>query len=326
MPLLGSSGRALALLAAASIVAAGAARAQAIDYPTRRITIVVAFAPGGSVDASARIFAEKLNERWGQPVVVENRLGAAGNIAAAVVSHAAPDGYTLLMTASGVVINQSLYEAPGYSIKDLRPIALPAVNGSLLAVHPDNPSRTLQDFIAAHRTQSFVYGTSGVGSAAHITAAYLFQDLAKVQAILTPFQGGAPALTALMGNHIDLVSTAVPDAAALVQQGKLRALAVSGAERAEALPDVPTFIEAGFPGFAVQGWTGLFAPARTDARIAAMLNAAINDILAMPDVKARLDAQGFTPNREPLDATVHRLDADLEKWRVMVGALGMKIR
>jgi tripartite-type tricarboxylate transporter receptor subunit TctC len=323
---LGSRCRAAALLVLASVAMTDAARAQAIDYPTRRITIVVAFAAGGSVDASARIFAEKLNERWGQPVVVENRLGAAGNIAAAQVSHAAPDGYTLLMTASGVVINQSLYEAPGYSINDLQAIALPAVNGSLLAVNSDNLSRTLQEFIVAHRTQSFTYGTSGVGSAAHITAAYLFQDLAKVPGILTPFQGGAPALTALMGNHIDLVSTAVPDAAALIQQGKLRALAVSGAERAQALPDVPTFIESGFPGFAVQGWTGLFAPARTDPRIAEMLNAAINDILAMPDVKARLDASGFTANREPLAETRRRLDADLEKWRVMVGALGMKIK
>src|SRR5262249_2599868 len=143
---------------------------------------------------------------------------------------------------------------------------------------------------------------------------------------LSPFQGGAPALTALLGNHIDMVSTAVPDAAALVQQGKLRALAVSGETRAEALPDVPTFSESGFPGFAVSGWGGLFMPAKTDARIAEKLNQAVNDILAMPDVKERMDAIGFSPNRESLADTTRRLDADLERWRIMVQALGMKVR
>ena len=302
------------------------AYAQPADYPTQRITMVVAFAAGGSTDAAARIIGEKLHERWGQPVVVENRLGAAGNIGAALVARAAPDGYTLLLTASGVVINQALYESPGYSIKDLQPIALPAINSSLLAVNPDNPAHTLREFLDAHREKSFVYGTSGVGSGAHITAAYLFQNLAKVEAILTPFQGGAPALTALLGNHIDLVSTAVPDAAALVQEGKLRALAVSGEARSEVLPDVPTFGEAGFPGFAVYGWGGLFVPAKTDGRIAEKLNQAVNDILAMPDVKQRLDAVGFTPNRESLADTDKRLATDLDKWRVMVQALGMKIK
>jgi tripartite-type tricarboxylate transporter receptor subunit TctC len=301
-------------------------RAQTPDYPTQRITIVVAFAPGGSVDAAARIIAEKLHERWNEPVVVENRLGAAGNIAAAAVSHAAPDGYTLLMTASGVAINQALYENPGYSIKDLQPIVLPAVNSSLLAVNADNPAHGLKEFFDQHREKGFVYGTSGVGSGAHITAAYLFQELAKVQTVLTPFQGGAPALTAVMGNHIDLASVAVPDAAALIQQGKLRALAVSGAERSEALPDVPTFSESGFPGFVTYGWTALLLPAKADTRIAEKLNAAINDILAQPDVKTRLDAVGFTVNRESLADTTKRLDADLDKWRMMVAALGMKIK
>jgi tripartite-type tricarboxylate transporter receptor subunit TctC len=316
--------RSLAAAALIAVVGAGAARSQ--DYPTQRITIVVAFAPGGSVDAAGRIIADKLHERWGQPVVVENRLGAAGNIAAAAVARAAPDGYTLLLTASGIAINQTAYENPGYSIKDFRPIAFPAVNSSLLAINPDNPARTLKEFLDAYRTKSFVYGTSGVGSGAHITAAYLFKELAKVDAILTPYQGGAPAITALLGNHIDLISVAVPDAAAQVQQGKLRALAVSGAARSEALPDVPTFGEAGFPGFAAYGWTALLVPAKTSPQIAEKHNAAVNDILAMPDVRQRLDAVGFTPNRQSLAETAERLNVDLEKWKVMVEAIGLKIK
>ena len=311
-------------LAGAFALGSGAAHAQA--YPSQRITVVVAFAPGGSVDATGRIIAEKLSERWGQPVVVENRLGAAGNIAASAIARAAPDGYTLLVTASGIAINQTLYEKPGYSIKDLRPIAFPAVNSCYWRCTPTIPHARSRRFSDAHRSKSFTFGTAGVGSGAHITAAYLFKELAKVEAILTPFQGGAPAGTALLGKHIDLISVAVPDVAALVQAGQLRALGVSGAERLEALPDVPTYSEAGFPGFVVYGWTGIFVPARTDDRIAEALNVAVNEILAMPDVQRKLAAVGFSPNRQSLADTTTRLGVDLGKWREMVEALGLKIK
>ncbi|HZO46544.1 MAG TPA: tripartite tricarboxylate transporter substrate-binding protein [Xanthobacteraceae bacterium] len=306
--------------------AAAANTARAQDYPARRITIVCAFAAGGSVDAAARIIAEKLRERWGIPVVVENRLGAAGNIAAAAVARATPDGGTLLLTASGVAINQSLYVNPGYSIKELRPLSLPAVNSSVMAIHPDNSARTLQQFFDAHRAKGFVYGASGVGSGAQITAAYMFKDLAKVDAVLTPYQGGAPAATALMGKHIDLISVALPDIATLVQTGKLRALGVSGAERSEALPDVPTYSEAGFPGYVVYGWTAAMAPAGISDELAGRLNAAINDILAMPDVKQKLEAVGFAPNRQSLPDTEKRLAADVASWAKMVSALGLQIK
>jgi tripartite-type tricarboxylate transporter receptor subunit TctC len=263
---------------------------------------------------------------WSIPVVVENRLGAAGNIAAATVARAAPDGGTLLLTASGVAINQSLYANPGYSIKELRPLAFPAVNSSIMAINPDNPARTLQQFFDAHRTKGFVYGASGVGSGAQITAAYMFKELAKVDAVLTPYQGGAPAATALMGKHIDLISVAVPDIATLVQTGKLRALGVSGAERSEALPAVPTYSEAGFPGYVVYGWSAVMVPAGVSDDLAQRLNAAINDILAMPDVKQKLETVGFAPNRQSLADTEKRLVADLASWGKMVSALGLRIK
>jgi tripartite-type tricarboxylate transporter receptor subunit TctC len=303
-----------------------ASMAGAQDYPARRITIVCAFAAGGSVDAAARIIAEKLRERWGIPVIVENRLGAAGNIAASAVARAAPDGGTLLLTASGVAINQSLYANPGYSIKELRPLSFPAVNSSVIAINPDSPARTLQQFFDAHRAKGFVYGASGVGSGAQITAAYMFKELAKVDAVLTPYQGGAPAATALMGKHIDLISVAVPDIATLVQTGKLRALGVSGAERSEALPDVPTYSEAGFPGYVVYGWTAVMAPAAVSDDLAERLNAAINDILAMVDVKQKLEAVGFVPNRQSLPDTEKRLVVDVASWAKMVRALGLQIK
>src|SRR5712691_3035744 len=152
------------------LASAAAAQSQPLDYPSQRITIVVGFAAGGSVDAIARVIAEKLQERWGRPVIVENRTGASGNLAAAAVARAYPDGYTLLFTATGVAINQTLYESPGYAIKDLLPISFAAVNATVLAVNPKNPARTLQEFFAAQAGKSFVFGTSGIGSGAHITA------------------------------------------------------------------------------------------------------------------------------------------------------------
>ncbi len=302
------------------------ARAQPADYPAQRVTIVVGFAAGGPVDTIARLIADKLQQRWGQPVVVENRAGAGGNLAAAAVARANPDGTTLLFTATGVAINQSLYEHPGYSIKDLTPLSFAAINSLLFAVHPGNPARTLKDFVDAHKTKSFTFGTAGVGSGAHITAEYVFRILAKAEAIHTPYQGAAPATGALIGNHIDMICVAVPDAAQQVLQGNLRGLAVSGSARADALLTVPTLGEAGFPGFVSQGWIALFAPAKINPQIAEKINAAVNDVLRMPDAQARLATVGFTPNVQPLTETAQRLDAELVNWSRMVEAIGLKIK
>jgi tripartite-type tricarboxylate transporter receptor subunit TctC len=317
-------GLAWVALLVACVVAASAARAQ--DYPTQRVTILVGFAAGGPVDVIARLLADGLQKRWNQPVVVENRPGAGGNLAAAAVIKATPDGYTLLFTATGVAINQSLYENPGYAIRDLMPLSFTAINNLMVVVHPANPARTLKAFVDAHRDKGFVYGTAGVGSGAHITAEYLFTKLTKVEAIHTPYQGAAPATGALLGQHIDLISVAVPDSAQQVLQGNLRALAVSGASRSEVLPDVPTFGEAGFPGFTAQGWIALFAPAKINPQIAEKLNAAVNDILQTPEAKERLAAVGFIANRQSLPDTAQRLSSELDNWGRMVQAIGLKIK
>jgi tripartite-type tricarboxylate transporter receptor subunit TctC len=242
------------------------------------------------------------------------------------VAKANPDGYTLLFTATGVVINQSLYENPGYSIRDLAPVSIAASNSLLFAVNAANPARTFRAFVDAHKTKNFTFGTAGVGSGAHITAEYVFRVLTKVEAIHTPYQGSGQAVSALLGNHIDLVTVPFPDAVKHVQQGNLRALVISGAKRSPALPDVPTFEEAGLQRFSSSGWIAMLAPAKTNPTITAALNAAVNDILDQPDVKQRLEALGFMPNRQSLPETEKQLTAESEIWSRMVAAIGLKIR
>jgi len=307
------------------VVLAATQSAAAEDFPARRVTLVVAFAPGGSVDLVARVLADRLAQRWGVPVTVENRTGAGGNIAAAFVAKAAPDGYTILFTATGVAINQSLSDHPGYAIADLTPILFPSISSTTIAVNPDNPARTLTDFIAAHRAKGFTYGTAGVGSAAHLTAAYLFKTIAKVEAIHTPYQGSTQAGTALMGNFIDAISVATSDATPLVQQGRLHGLAISSEARSERMPAVPTLREQGFD-LATHGWVIVMVPARTPPPVAATLNAAFNDVVQAPDVRRRLVDADLAAHRQSLAAAADMLQRELAAWRRMVGAIGFERR
>ena len=222
------------------------ARAQGQDSQ-KKITLVVPFAAGGSLDTVARLIGQKISAVFGQPVVVENRVGAGGNLGARAVASADPDGHTLLYTSTGVAINQMLYANPGYAIADLTPVIFAAVNTTIFAVNPNNPAQNLTQFLANAKAKPFTFGTAGTGTGGHLTGEYFFRSVAKVEAIHTPFAGGAPAGTALMGNHIDAISTAVPDITSQVKAGTLRGIAVASAKRASALPDVPTVAEQGFP-------------------------------------------------------------------------------
>ncbi len=307
----------------AVLAAAGLAPAQ--DFPASRITVVVAFSAGGPVDVVARVFADRLSQRWGVPVTVENRTGAGGNIAAAIVARAAPDGYTLLFTATGVAINQSLSANPGFAIADLMPILVPTLSTTTLAVNPDNPAQTLAAFIAAHKSDGFTFGTAGIGSAAHITAEYLFKTLARIDAIHTPFPGAPQAGTALLGNHIDLISVASSDAVPLIQQGRLRGLGLSGEVRSDATPAVPTLREQGFD-LVSHGWVIAMAPAKTPAAIAEKLNAALNDIAQDTQVRRQLANADLLPRRQSLAEAAEFLRGELANWSRMVGAIGLKPR
>jgi tripartite-type tricarboxylate transporter receptor subunit TctC len=311
----------IVLLAAGLLVSAGSVRAE--EFPSRRVTLVVAFSAGGPVDVVARVFADRLAQRWGVPVTVENRTGAGGNIAAAFVAKAAPDGYTILFTATGVAINQSLVANPGFAIAELEPIAFLSVSSITLAANPENPAATLPAFVAAHRTQSFTFGTAGIGSGAHLTAEYLFKALAKIEAIHTPFQGAPQASNALMGNHIDLISVASSDATPLIQQGRLRGLAVSGEARSRVMPDVPTLREQGFD-LVTHGWVTAMVPAKTPAAVAEALNAAFNDVTQDPDVRQRLVNSELNPRRQSLADAAQFLRSELATWSRTVDAIGLK--
>jgi tripartite-type tricarboxylate transporter receptor subunit TctC len=259
------------------------------------------------------------------PVTVENRTGAGGNIAATFVAKVAPDGYTVLFTATGVAINQSLTEHPGYAIGDLVPILFPSVSSTTIAVNPDNPARTLTDFVAARRAKGFTYGTAGIGSAAHLTAAYLFKAIARVEAIHTPFQGSAQAGTALMGNFIDAISVATTDATPLVRQDRLRGLAISSESRSERMPAVPTLREQGFD-LVTHGWVIVMVPAHTPPEVAATLNAAFNDVVQDPDVRRRLIDADLATRRQSLAEAADFLQQEFVAWRKMVDAIGVAPR
>ncbi len=317
--------RLIATLLLASALLGSTVRAQAEDFPTRRVTLIVAFSAGGPVDVVARVFADRLAQRWGVPVTVENRTGAGGNIAAALVAKAAGDGYTILFTATGVAINQSLMANPGFAIAELEPIAFPSVSSITLAVNPDNPATSLTAFVAAHRTQSFTFGTAGIGSGAHLTAEYLFKALAKIEAIHTPFQGAPQASNALLGNHIDLISVASSDATPLIQQGRLRGLGVSGEARSALMPEVPTLREQGFD-LVTHGWVTAMVPARTPAAIAATLNAAFNDVAQDPEVRRRLVNSDLYPRRQSLAEAAEFLKSELATWSRTVDTIGLKLK
>src|SRR5258705_4349897 len=245
-------GCAIGLLLLAQAVAAPA-RAQPSDYPGRKVTFVVGFAPGGGIDTFARVMAQELTEQFGWQIVIENRAGAASNIAAKLVAAAAPDGYTLLFTGNSYAINQTLYKNSGYATEDLAPVAFVALDSQALAVNADNQARTLPEFLAAAASKPFNFGFGG--SSARIAAEYVFHVLAKANATGVPFQSGAPALNALLGHHLDINVGPVAEVHPMIQQGTVRALAVTGPRRAQGPPPCPTPAELRAPPPAPNIWS-----------------------------------------------------------------------
>jgi tripartite-type tricarboxylate transporter receptor subunit TctC len=286
-------GLAIAGAVAAVLGQAGVAQAQG-SYPVKPVRTVVAFAAGGFADTVARLVGQKLSERLGQPVLVENRGGAGGNIAARQVASAAPDGYTLLVHTAAISINPSLYKNPGFDLtNDLLPVANTGSTPGLFAVHSSNNATSLQDLIKAYKGKRLTFSTAGVGTSSHLAGEYLFKVLAGLDAVHVPFQGGAPAITAVVSNQVDVISGSMPPVAPFVRKGTLKALGVSSLQRVNGLPDVPTVSEAGFKDFEERSWVGYFAPARTGGDIVQRVNADINQILALPDIKDRFTALGM---------------------------------
>jgi tripartite-type tricarboxylate transporter receptor subunit TctC len=308
--------------AAVLVGAVLASSAHAQTYPTQNITFQVAFAAGGIADVVARLVGQKLSERLGRTVVVENRGGAGGNIAAKVVSGAAPDGYTILATTTSLAVNETASRNKGFSVNDLRTLAIVAISPDVLAVHPSNPAKDLKEFVNSGKGKSFTYGSAGVGTGPHIGAEYFFREVVKVQAVHVPFTGGAPAVQAAIGNHVDAIVLTLPTVVPPITQGLLRGIGLASATRSSAVPNVPTYGEMGFPNFYSGSWVGFFAPVQTPDTIVEKLNAEINAIMKETEAQQKLKSIGFDAIIKPTAEATDYFKREVATWGKMSRAIG----
>ncbi len=318
-----SFGKIVAASAVAALLVAQPAVAQ--PYPARDITFLVAFAPGGVADTVARLVAQGVSAKLGRNVIVDNRGGAGGNIAAAAVARAAPDGYTLLVTTTALAINETLTPGKGFAASDLKSIAIVASSPECLATGEGTPAKNLAEFLKSVQGKSINFGTAGVGSGSHIAAEYFLKVHAKVSAVHVPFKGGAPAMNAVMGNQLELLATTLGGGAAgQIAGGKLKGLGVASAKRTAVVPNVPTYAEAGYP-FEASSWVGVFAPAATPADIVGKLHTAIDEVMKDPALQQKLIAIGFDPMTGSQAQADTMFKAEVTKWGTMVTALNISI-
>jgi tripartite-type tricarboxylate transporter receptor subunit TctC len=322
--------RVAAIALSATLLAAGGASAQnpAANYPNKPIRFVVPYTAGGTTDILARIIAAKLTESWGQHVLVDNRPGAGGNIGTDLIAKADPDGYTIVMGAiSTHAINPSLYKSIPYDhIRDFAPITRVGLLPNVLVVNPSLPAKTVKEFIAYGKANpgKLNFASPGTGTSLHLSGE-LFKDMTGTDMVHVPYKGSTPALTDLLGGQVLAMFDNLPASLPHIKGGKLRPLAVTTARRTPALPDVPTMIEAGVPGFEVTSWFAVFAPARTPKEIVAKLNSEMVKILNSPDVKEKLaqhsvEAAPTTP--EELAAFVK---SETERWAKVIKATGATV-
>jgi tripartite-type tricarboxylate transporter receptor subunit TctC len=296
--------------------------AGAQTYPAQNITLQVAFAAGGIADVVARLVGQKLSDRLGHTVVVENRGGAGGNIAAKAVSGAAPDGYTILATTTSLAVNETASKSKGFSVNDLRTVAIVAISPDVLAIHPSNPAKDLKEFIKNGKDKGFTYGSAGVGTGPHIGAEYFFREVAKVPAVHVPFTGGAPAVQSAIGNHVDAIVLTLPTVVPPITQGLLRGIGLASATRNSAVPNAPTYGEMGFPNVYSGSWVGFFAPAKTPDAIVAKLNAEINAIMQEPEAQQKLKTIGFDAIIKTTAEATDYFKSEVDTWGKMTRAIG----
>jgi tripartite-type tricarboxylate transporter receptor subunit TctC len=310
---------------AAALAVSTAATAQA-PYPAQPVRFLIAFAPAGPADIIGRIVGLKLQQLWGQSVVLENRAGAGGNIAAVQVARGQPDGYTVLVTTSAFAVNPSLYKNPGYAGEiDFKVAGMAATTPNLIVAAPDLGVKTLKEAIALSKTKSLAFGSAGTGTTPHLSAERVFRFLAKADIPHAPFTGAGPALNAAMGGHVALASVAMPAATELVKAGKVVPLAVTSPKRVEALPDVPTVGEAGLEEVDDATWVALFVPAKTPQAVIDKLNADLNTVLKDPDVKEQFARIGFSAMGGSQADAERYVKAEIAKWREVVERIGLKI-
>jgi tripartite-type tricarboxylate transporter receptor subunit TctC len=292
------------------------ARAAGADWPQRSVRIVVPFPPGGSTDITARLVGNRLQEVWGQSVVIENKPGAGGNIASDMVARSDPDGYTVFIVGPGLATNQFLYPQLSYDpIGDFAAVTLLITQPNMMCVPLSKPAKSVQEFIAyCHDNKGKVtFASSGNGTTLHLSGE-LFKRLAKVEMTHIPYRGGALAINDLLPGRVDVTFDNMPSIIGHVKAGAVRALAVTTKERVPVVPDIPTIAESGVPGFDVSSWFGFFLPVRTPSDIIAKLNADTNAALAHPSVKSRFDDLGATPKGTTPEQLAAFLKSEIEKW------------
>jgi tripartite-type tricarboxylate transporter receptor subunit TctC len=315
------------ILASLLLLLTGVAPSSAQGYPNRSVRVVVGFPAGGPTDVIARLVAQRLSESLGQQFFVENLGGAGGNIASGQVARATPDGYTIMAISTGFMVNPSLYAKVPYDpIKDFSAVTLVAVSPNVVVVNPKVPAKTLPELVQLIRDNpgKYSYAGPGVGSTPQL-GGELFRLSYKLDLVHVPFTGAAPAVQATIGGHTPIAFTALPSSLAAIQAGQVRAIGVAATERAESIPDVPTFAEQGVNDQDADTLTGIVAPAGTPKAIVELLSREIAKGVAQPEFKERLAALGFKPVANTPDEFAARIKLEIEKWGKVVRAANLRI-
>lgn len=319
-----TTGRALLILSS-GFLAAGAAWAQAPAYPVKPVRMIIALAPGGGVDTTGRFVAQKLSEAWGQSVVPDNRPGAGGSIAAELVAKAPPDGYTLLMTSSGITITPSIMKLAYDPNRDLLPVTLAAISPGVMVVHPSLPVKNVRDMISFAKTRpnEVFYSSSGQGSGQHL-AMEMFAQMAGLKMTHVPYKGTAPSITDVVAGRIAVTIASVISTRPFFTTGKLRALAVVGPKRTPALPEYPTVAESGVPGFGFDNWYGLFLPGATPKPVAARIQQEVAKAVNDPGAHKLLIGQGLDPSGNTPEEFAKMYADEIGRWAKVAKSVGLQ--
>lgn len=317
----------LMLIGVISALSLNSSAATAQEFPSRPIKLVVPWAAGGGIDNLARVVGEKLAENLAQPVVIENRPGAASSVGTSFVGKTPPDGYTLIFSNTTHSINATLYRNLPYdSVKDFAPVMLMASSMAVLVVHPSFPAQSAKDLIAMAKSKpgTIDYGSAGNGSIQHL-AGELFKSMAGVDLVHVPYKAGSTVVTDLIGKRVSVYFPPIPQIYPMLSSGRLRPIAVTGVQRSPLLADVPTMSESGLPGFDVVDWYGIQAPAGTSPEIVARLNAEFTRILNVPEMKERLRLRGYEVAGGTPEQFSQLIQADIKKWAGIIKASGAQL-